>query len=354
MSSAKPKKDKKKDKKSKDKGEAAAADDAEAKAAEVPAPENESKVDEQEGLGVETGADKEDPFSTTTFPVQMPDFYQFELQKQLENIEMALRRTQDAHLTQRRLADTYGYDADAIGLLQQLVSKMIVLENDRLHIINNISLAQAMKTVPSPPPMTIPGQSYYIPANPVAPPVQMPMAQQNTYSNTLMSTVPTMHAPSGTRVYIPELEASRHQLIQKEAYLMQTRQAAVAASTHAQTMAMEEQRAIEAARFSQANLMRAQAQAAESARIAQELVRRSQAQRTYAANVQASLFQAQNMAQKVRHETALAEYQNNVNLYHQRQQLAAQQAALRNSYGRTSYLGGAGTGKNSSYYPWSR
>ena len=104
MSSAKPKKDKKKDKKSKDKGEAAAADDAEAKAAEVPAPENESKVDEQEGLGVETGADKEDPFSTTTFPVQMPDFYEFELQKQLENIEMALRRTQDAHLTQRATA----------------------------------------------------------------------------------------------------------------------------------------------------------------------------------------------------------------------------------------------------------
>ena len=71
------------------------------------------------------------------------------------------------------------------------------------------------------------------------------------------------------------------------------------AAANAQAIAMEEQRAIEAARFSQANLMRAQAQAAESARIAQELVRRSQAQRTYAANVQANLFQAENIAHKL-------------------------------------------------------
>ena len=84
---------------------------------------------------------KQDPLlADSTFPSQMPKYYEFELQKQLENIEIALERTNEAHRNQRRIADTYGYDADSISVLQQLVSRIISLENDRLSVINNMNM----------------------------------------------------------------------------------------------------------------------------------------------------------------------------------------------------------------------
>ena len=98
-------------------------------------------------------------------------------------------------------------------------------------------------------------------------------------------------------------------------------------------MAMEEQRAIEAARFSQANLMRAQQAAQEATRVAQQYIIRGQAQRTYAHNVQTGLFEIENDIRKTRHEMALAEYQAQLNSYNQRQALATQNARLRTSMG---------------------
>ena len=291
---------------------------------------------------------KDDPLLTkTTFPMQMPQYYEFELQKQLENIEIALQRTNEAHLNQRRIADTYGYDADSISVLQELVSRIISLENDRLSVMNNINLAKAMNTVV--PPMPMASGNYYMPANQYAPPV--PLVGTNTMNNIPGNTInytssiaPASYIPTNTSLsssstfYSPEVEAKRHTLIRTESKLLQQRQASIAAQQYAQQMAMEEQRAIDAARFSQANLMRAQKQAADAARVAQQYISRGQAQRTYAHNVQISLFQTENDIRKTRHEMALAEYQAQLNAYNQRQSLAAQNATLRNAMTSTGAL----------------
>ena len=300
---------------------------------------------------------KDDPFlASSTFPTQMPQYYEFELQKQLENIEIALERTNEAHRNQRRIADTYGYDADSISVLQQLVSRIISLENDRLSVINNINLAKAMNSVPPPMPLPMAGGNYYMPANQFAPPVPLMATGSNTMGGSAMSHInnntatssyipTTSNLSSSSTFYSPEVEAKRHTLIRTESRLLQQRQASVAAQQYAQQMAMEEQRAIDAARFSQANLLRAQQQAQNAARIAQQYITRGQAHRTYAHNIQTSLFQTENDVRKTRHEMALAQYQAQLMSYNQRQALVTQNAALRNSMtnaGNSSFSGIAG------------
>ena len=284
---------------------------------------------------------KQDPLlADSTFPSQMPQYYEFELQKQLENIEIALERTNEAHRNQRRIADTYGYDSDSISVLQQLVSRIISLENDRLSVINNMNLAKAMNSIPPPMPNSVAGGNYYLPANQYAPAVPLGATYPSTgFGRTLGTTATSSFAPTSANLsssatfYSPEVEAKRHTLIRTESKLLQQRQAAVAAQQYAQQMAMEEQRAIEAARFSQANLMRAQQAAQDATRVAQQYIIRGQAQRTYAHNVQTGLFEIENDIRKTRHEMALAEYQAQLNSYNQRQALATQNARLRSSMG---------------------
>ena len=319
--------------------------------AESVSSEHASVKEVEEKTGAIRPEEQPSPFETT-FPAKLPDFYEFELQKQLENIEIALRRTRDAHATQRQIADTYGYDADSINLLQDLVSKMIALENDRLHVLNNIGLARAMGTVQPPPPM--PQVNYYMPANTVSAPVAITNPEYGAAASVRAPFVPNTTPLYATNLctYEPSLEAARQSLFSNESVLVQRRQEAFAAAQNSHRVAMDEQRAIEAARLAQAELMRAQARAQEAARIANEFVQRSHAQRTYSQQAYTGLFQAEATVQKHRHEMALTEYQHRVNQYHRRQQIAAQTAALNNTLGSHSYLGTAGTGKTNSYLPW--
>ena len=149
-------------------------------------------------------------------------------------------------MQQRQIADTYGYDADSINLLQDLVSKRLSLKMTVCMFLC-IGLARAMGAVPPPSPM--PQVNYYMPANTASAPVAITGPQYGAVAPAGTPLVPKTAPVYGTNLptYEPSLEAARQSLFSNESVLVQRRQEAFAAAQNSHRVAMDEQRAIEAA-----------------------------------------------------------------------------------------------------------